>query len=417
MRLRGMKSSSGPVSCRGTQQGVRRLLVVSHVIHFRDRGRLYAYGPYAREIDIWADLFPEVVIAAPCREEAPPGDCLAFTRPNIAMHPQCETGGRTLRAKAAQVVALPSLVRALSQAMSRADAIHVRCPGNLGLLGVLLAPLFSRYLVAKYAGQWNGYPGEPWTVRLQRALLCSPWWRGPVTVYGRWPGQPSKVIPFFTSVLTADQMVRALVAARHKRAGTPLRVLYVGRLSAPKNVDILLDALARLGTRGIKTACMIVGEGQQRRALEARAAALGLDDGVQFAGGVPFAQVLDCYEQADVLVLASESEGWPKAIAEAMAFGLICVGSNRGLVPWMLGDGRGVLVPPGDADALARALLGVALAPEEYEGVRTRAVAWAHRYSLEGLEDALAELLTAHWGIEIRASGCSPEKQARGTCP
>jgi hypothetical protein len=47
--------------------------------------------------------------------------------------------------------------------MRSADAIHVRCPGNLG---VLLAPLFTRRLVAKYAGQWNGHHGERFALRL-----------------------------------------------------------------------------------------------------------------------------------------------------------------------------------------------------------------------------------------------------------
>ena len=145
-----------------------RLLIVSSVIHYRHGSGLFAYGPYAREVDIWADLFPEVIIAAPCRDEAPPGDCLGFTRPNISLRRQAETGGETFKAKAEQVLKLPTLVWGLSSAMREADAIHVRCPGNLGLLGIVLAPLFSRYLIATYAGQWCCDPSEAWRVRFQR---------------------------------------------------------------------------------------------------------------------------------------------------------------------------------------------------------------------------------------------------------
>ena len=60
--------------------GPKRLLIVSHVRHYRHDGQLGAYGPYAREIDIWADLFESVVIAAPLRRVPFPGDCLPFTR-------------------------------------------------------------------------------------------------------------------------------------------------------------------------------------------------------------------------------------------------------------------------------------------------------------------------------------------------
>src|SRR5437773_489366 len=110
---------------------VNRLLIVSHVTHYRDAGKLYAYGPYSREIDIWADLFAEVVIAAPCRDAAPPGDWLPFARSNISIVDQLETGGDSMSAKLHQVIMLPSLVRGLVRAMKNADAIHVRCPGNV----------------------------------------------------------------------------------------------------------------------------------------------------------------------------------------------------------------------------------------------------------------------------------------------
>ena len=206
------------------------LLVVSHVPHSGHRGRIFAYGPYAREIDVWADLFPRVVIAAPFREELPAADSLPFSRSNISIAPQRQIGGESIAAKLKLLASLPAMISDLRRAMRAADAVHVRCPGNLGLLGVLLAPRCSRYVVAKYAGQWNDYTGEPWTVRLQRTLLKSRWWTGPVTVYGNWPNQPPHVVPFFTSMLSADQIRSGARAPSTRRSGA-LRVLFVGRLS------------------------------------------------------------------------------------------------------------------------------------------------------------------------------------------
>lgn len=394
---------------------IRRLLVVSHVVHYRHGGRLYAYGPYAREIDIWAELFPELVIAAPCRDAAPPGDGLPFTRANITIVPQWETGGETLRAKAWQLFVLPALVVSLVRQMWQADAIHVRCPGNLGLLGCVLAPMLSRRIVAKYAGQWNGFPGEARSVALQRAILASRWWRGPVTVYGEWPHQPPHVVSFFTSVLTAEQMRRAGAAVVDKTWGSPLRVAYVGRLSAAKNVHTVIDAVARLRDDSVHLACTIVGQGPQRATLEAQAAALGLTEAVTFTGGLDFERVLDVYEQADVLVLVSETEGWPKVIAEGMAFGAICVGSNRGLVPAMLGDGRGYVVEPGDAAMLAAVLRRVAVAPQEHDAMRQRAAVWAQRYSRDELRDALRSLLENRWDLVIDADLPSRGLPAKAT--
>src|SRR5438552_673673 len=175
---------------------LQRLLVVSHVLHYRHEGRLFAYGAYAREIDIWGDLFPEVLIAAPLRDEEPPGDAIAFSRSNITVLPQLETGGNALGAKAVQLLAIPAHLWRLLQAMRIADAIHVRCPGNLGLLSCLLAPCFRKPRIVKYAGQWKNYAGESWTWRFQKWLLRSRWWRAPVLIYGKWPDQPGHIIPF-----------------------------------------------------------------------------------------------------------------------------------------------------------------------------------------------------------------------------
>ncbi len=391
---------------------ISKLLIISAAIHYRHEGRLYAYGPYVREIDIWADLFPQVTLAAPCRTEKPPDDCLPFTRCNIEVVGQKETGGDTVTAKLRQVLALPLLMWGLCRAMRGAEAIHVRCPGNLPLLGILLAPLFSRYLVAKYAGQWSGYPGEPRTGRWQRALLSSRWWRGPVTVYGKWPRQPAHIVPFFTSILTDEQVTRARAAATsRKQLSGNLRVLYVGRLYEGKNVEVLLAALGELKRQGLHMSCDLVGEGHLRAALEAQVDALGLRDSVRFGGGVDFESVLNFYEQSDALVLASENEGWPKSLAEGMAFGLVCIGSDRGLMPEMLAEGRGIVVPPGDAQALASALRRVVETPELYSEMSARAAVWAQRYTLEGLREALRELFAAHWKVAVNDSWLTDEAQ------
>jgi len=376
----------------------RRLVIVSHVVHYAWDGRLHAYEPYAREIDVWADLFETVAIAAPLRSERPPGDNAAFARTNIRVTPQPERGGRTLAAKLGQVLALPWMIWRLRAALKQADAIHVRCPGNLGLLGVLLAPLYSKRLIAKYAGQWTGYPGEPATVRLQRFLLRSRWWRGPVTVYGQWPDQSPQVVPFFTSIMDTDQVRRAEAAAADKRLEGPLRALYVGRLSRAKNVDALLRAIADMRDEDRDFRADIVGDGPERGALETLARELSLGDRAVFHGAVRFEDVLSFYERTDILVLISETEGWPKAIMEGMSFGLVCIGSRRGLAPWLL-EGRGLAIPPGDAATLAAALREI---DEDRAGWRDRVVAgsaWARGYSLDGLRDALRELMAERWAV------------------
>ena len=377
----------------------KRLLIVSHVLHYEHEGALAAYGPYAREIDIWADLFETVTIAAPCRRAKPPGDCLPFTRRNITIRPQREAGGDTWQDKMRLLAALPVLAVGLMRAMRHADAIHVRCPGNLGLLGAALAPMFSPYLVAKYAGQWNGHAGESTPTRLQRFLLGSRWWRGPVTVYGEWPDQPPHVVPFFTSMMTSEQVRNAADIAESKRIELPLRVLFSGTLEDRKRVDALIDAVRLLADEGVPLELAIVGDGPRREKLRDRAADLEQRGVIRFLGALPYEKSLRWFEWAHCLVLPSRhSEGWPKVIAEGMCHGNVCIAVAHGQVPRMLSE-RGIVLPTGSAEEIAAALRDVAATPERYQPMMTAASAWARQYSLEGLRAALRELLSTRWSL------------------
>ncbi|MDB6027432.1 MAG: hypothetical protein JWM68_3655 [Verrucomicrobiales bacterium] len=380
----------------------KKLLIIARVPHYRYRGEVYAYTPYAREIDIWADLFEEVSVAGTLLDEAPPGDCSSFARDNVRVLPVSEAGGNGFRAKLSQLVALPRIVWELATYLRKADAVHVRCPCDLGLLGVIMGPMFSRYLIAKYAGQWSPFPGEPLAWRLQRAILRSIWWKGPVTVYSGSSEEPSKVIPFFTSMLTDEQIAGAKIAAAKPRDPKCFRLLFVGRLSAARNVDVLLQAFSTLKLPGRKLECVVVGEGPERAALEKLATSLGIREQTKFLGGLRFEEVLSCYGSANVLVLAAESEGWGKAITEAMAFGCVCIGSDRGIMPKILEEGRGMVVPPRNLEALQNALQHIADHPLEAAKMSKRAAQWAQRFSLDGLRTALRELMVKSWEIEDR---------------
>jgi glycosyltransferase involved in cell wall biosynthesis len=125
----------------------------------------------------------------------------------------------------------------------------------------------------------------------------------------------------------------------------------VGRLVPVKNLRLLLGAGARL--KGAHFA--IVGDGECRPDLEARAAALGLRDRVHFLSWRRDLPAI--YSDLDALAISSRNEGTPVSIIEAMAAGVPVVSTAVGGVPDLIEDGRtGLLVPPEDAPALADAL-------------------------------------------------------------
>jgi glycosyltransferase involved in cell wall biosynthesis len=131
------------------------------------------------------------------------------------------------------------------------------------------------------------------------------------------------------------------------------RLLAVGRLRAPKDFTTFVCALGMLPPGSFEA--VIVGEGPDRRPLEAEIDALGLAGRIRLAG--ERRDVPDLLADADVFVLPSRSEGHPVAVLEAMAAGLPVVASRVGGIPEQVSHGEtGLLVEPGDPRGLAAAL-------------------------------------------------------------
>ncbi|HEV8481149.1 MAG TPA: glycosyltransferase family 4 protein [Candidatus Eisenbacteria bacterium] len=141
----------------------------------------------------------------------------------------------------------------------------------------------------------------------------------------------------------------------------PVTVLFVGRVGPQKGVDVLLAALSRARAQGADVGAVLVGAAESPEAwAEVARHALVTSGVVRLTGALADERVQE-YAAADVFCLPTRADSLPLALLEAMAAGLPSVCSSVGAIPWVLEDGRaGVLVPPGDVDALASALARLA---------------------------------------------------------
>lgn len=157
-------------------------------------------------------------------------------------------------------------------------------------------------------------------------------------------------------------------------------VLSLGALTVHKGYDVLIEAFARVRARFPTARALLVGAGPLKDSLEAQARRAGVGDVVRLVGPVPYDDVPKVLAAADVYVQPSYDEGIPRATLEAMAMGLPVVASCVGGIPELVQDGvTGILVPPGDPEALAAALEPFLADPgkgRDY-GLRARAAAFA----------------------------------------
>lgn len=140
-------------------------------------------------------------------------------------------------------------------------------------------------------------------------------------------------------------------------------ITFVGTLEAGyKGLDVLITAFAQCVRAGLDAELTVIGTGRQKPVFESLARRLGLLDRLTFVGSLPPGEPVRRYlDVSDLFVLPSRQEGLPRALVEAMARGLACIGTRVGGVPELLSES--VIVTPGSADELAAKILQVAASP------------------------------------------------------
>lgn len=171
----------------------------------------------------------------------------------------------------------------------------------------------------------------------------------------------------------------------------------VANFRPPKDHATFLQAAARVVEMVPTAEFHLVGSGPDEASVRARADALGLHDRVHFLGALDPEAVWTALNRFAVAVLSSRSEGMPNAVLEAMVAARPVVATAVGDVPALVRDGfTGVLVPPGDADALARAIGRIlkdpALAADLGAAARRQALA---AYGAGRMTDAFLDLYRA----------------------
>lgn len=146
-------------------------------------------------------------------------------------------------------------------------------------------------------------------------------------------------------------------------SGDPPLVLAVGRLVPKKGFDVLLEALARVASAGVRFRCEITGDGPERSALEARRDRLGLAGAVGFGAARPQPELVQAYQAADLFALTprvladGDRDGVPNVLVEAMACGLPVVSTTAGGIGELVVSGQnGLLAEPEDVDGIAACL-------------------------------------------------------------
>ena len=368
-----------------------KLLIVSHTPHYRSADGIVGWGATVREIDQLATVFDSIVHVAPLYDEAPPGSSMPYESDRVRLRPVKPAGGDGIRAKLGIPMKYPSYAGAIFDEMRKADVIHVRAPANISLLALLVMMLVRRPAKrwSKYAGDWSGGENEPFSYWLQRFILKRRLQGGVVTVNGSWKDQPARVFSFVNPCLTQQEIEEGKAATRTKQLEGVVRLLFVGRLETEKGVARDLKG------QGVPFELDLIGDGAERPQFEILAREWGVETRVTFHGGLPRNRLGLFFSKAHFLLLPSRcSEGWPKVLSEAMAYGAVPLSTRISSIPQFLSDFKtGRAIDAAESGLFCGAILEYLRDPSNWMLESGRACEAAARFSYRSYLNRVKEIL------------------------
>lgn len=366
-------------------------VIITHVPHILEQNKYFAYAPYVQEMNIWIKNLDKITIIAPKSDAVKTAIEIHYEHKNIEFIAIDSFDVLNLKSVFFTIFKIPKISWKIFKAMQKADHFHLRCPGNIGLLGCFVQVLFpGKIKTAKYAGNWDPKSMQPWSYRLQQWILNNIFLTRnmQVLVYGEWEGSSKNIKPFFTA--TYNEADKKEIIKDVKKS---IQFVFVGTLSKGKNPLYVVQLVEALSKKGHDVLLSLYGEGAERNKLEQYIAQNNLENIISLEGNQTKESVKKAYQQSHYVVLPSQSEGWPKAVAEGMFWGCIPIATKVSCVPFMLDNGnRGVLLEMDlekDADQLESLLQN----ETDYQMKSKKAGDWSRKYTLDVFEEEIKKML------------------------
>lgn len=366
--------------------------IITHVDHVCKDGKFYGYAPYVREMNIWLKYVDKVIVVGPISNRKITAIDIPYEHSNVEFVEVPSFSINSLSNSLRTFFLLPLLIWKVFGAMKRADHVHLRCPGNMGLIGAIIQIFFPKKIkTAKYAGNWDPTSAQPFTYRLQKDILSNTFWTKNmnVLVYGKWDGASKNIKTFFTATYREEDKKEVL----SKSLSGVIDFLFVGTLSEGKRPLYVLQLVSKLKEVGCKVRLRFYGEGAMKENLQKEIEKQNLQDSVTLMGNRAKEEVEQAFIESHFLVLPSKSEGWPKVVAEAMFWGCVPLVTSVSCVPYMVGNGsRGILLTLSEKEDIKR-IMEIIDSETVFKSMMDNGVDWSRKYTLDYFEDEIKQLL------------------------
>ncbi|WP_395063660.1 glycosyltransferase [Flavobacterium sp.] len=372
---------------------MKTLVISSSPIIVKDN-QYYAYSPYVNELEIWAKYSSSISFSCPIWYDDKGLLISKINFPIESITPIDEFNMKSFSGIIKGFQHLFSTLFKLFSTIKKTEHLHLRCPGNIALLGCIVQILFpNKYKTAKYAGNWDPKSSQPISYKLQKFILentfitknCK------VLVYGKWKNSSKNIKSFFTATYLEKEKEPIL----DKTLDQVIQFTFVGTLVKGKRPLYAIKLVEKLKSLNKNVQLSLYGNGYDNASLQEYCEHNNLKNTIIFKGNQPKDVIKKAYQESHFVILPSKSEGWPKAIAEGMFWGALPIATNISCVSYMLNNNkRGIMLTMNlekDVEKIS-ALLNNEIS---YNEKRNEAIEWSRQFTVDYFESEIKLLLKA----------------------
>lgn len=328
-----------------------KLAIISHTPHYNTGNVITGWGPTIREINKLSGIFDQVYHAAPLHNETATLSSLAYENEKIKFIPLKPYGGKTFSEKFSIFTTSFHNLKVIKQILDKVDWVQFRAPTAMGLYVLPYLSIRSepkRWV--KYAGNWQ-MENPPVSYRFQKWWLENNFQNSKVTINGYWKDQKPHILNFENPCFDNEELDNAKKFALHKNFDNKLILCFAGSLSKNKGVDLILEALKKIIYKSEIEEVVFAGNGDEKKKYEN--IAKNIDSKISFAGFLSRTGLEKIYAKSHLILLPSESEGFPKVIAEAAANGCVPIVSNISSIGQYFNNSNSYLLTKRTPDEIA----------------------------------------------------------------
>jgi glycosyltransferase involved in cell wall biosynthesis len=348
-----------------------------------------------------SELFDETRLVVPVVQDAHVIGEVGLLGDNLSVVPLSVPLGQNLGRKLLLVIWLVKNLPVIVGEIRRADAVHTPIPGDVGTIGLIIAMILRRPLFVRYCGNWfvrRTIAEHFWGWLLERTAGD----RNVVLATGGDGNPPSDRNPsvrwIFSSSLRESEL-KEYASPRTRAVGNGPRLIICCRQERKKGTDIVIESLPLLESEFPDISLDVVGDGASLVDFQRTAERRGVGHRVRFHGKVDHDGVMALLRTADLFCFpTTSSEGFPKAVLEALACGLPVVTTPVSVLGELIGAGGGFLLDSATPPEVARGVRWCFADADRYQTLSSAAVRTAAQYSLERWRDCIASFLVPSWG-------------------